>query len=69
MTISRLYGKGKRPFDRVNFAAGQKPLLDVITNFGAIYDDSALWVQDNYRQDKSPDGNDYIEILIEELAQ
>ena len=67
VTITRMFGKGKRAFDRINFAAGQKPLLDTLTNYGAIYDDNALWCQDHYLQLKSPDGNDYIEVLIEEL--
>ena len=69
VTITRLYGKGKRAYDRINFAAGQKPLLDTLTNYGAIYDDNALWCEDHYTQSKSPDGNDYIAVLIEELAQ
>lgn len=68
VTVTRFYGKGKRPFDRMNFAAGQKPLLDVITNFGALYDDSELWCQDNYVQTRSADGVDYIELKIEELC-
>ncbi len=68
VTITREYGKGRRPFDRTNFAAGCKPLLDTLTNYGAIYDDSALWVQDHYQQIKSPDGIDRIRVLIEEFA-
>lgn len=68
VTITRLIGKGKRPFDRRNYAGGQKPLLDTLTNFGAIYDDSETWCEDHYVQCKSPDGIDYIEVKIEELC-
>jgi hypothetical protein len=67
VTITRLYGKGKRPFDRRNFAGGCKPLLDTLTNFGALYDDSELWCEDHYQQLKSPDGKDYVEVKIEEF--
>lgn len=66
--IERLYGRGKRPYDRINFAAGQKPLLDTLVNFGALYDDSIIWCQDNYRQTKSEDGIDYVTVTIEELG-
>lgn len=67
VTITRFYGKGKRPFDRQNFAGGCKPLLDTLTNFGALYDDSELWCQSHYQQLKSPDGKDYVEVKIEEF--
>lgn len=65
--VTRYFGKGKRAFDRVNFAAGCKPLLDTIVNFGALYDDSELWAEDHYLQLRSSDGLDYIEIRIEEF--
>jgi hypothetical protein len=67
VTITRFYGKGKRPFDRRNFSGGCKPLLDTLTNFGALYDDSELWCEDHYQQLKSPDGIDYVEVKIEEF--
>lgn len=68
VTFTRWYGKGNRAYDRRNFAGGCKPLLDTVVNYGALYDDSAAWVQDNYVQVKSTDGIDYIEVKIEELA-
>ncbi len=68
VTLVRHFGAGKRAFDAKNFAGGAKPLLDTLTNFGAIYDDSETWVQDNYVQLKSLDGRDYIEVRLEELA-
>ncbi len=68
VTITREYGNRKRPFDRINFAGGSKPLLDTIVNFGALYDDNSAWCEDHYVQRKSEDGNDYITVCIEELA-
>jgi hypothetical protein len=68
VTITRHYGLKKRPYDRRNFEGGCKPLLDTLTNFGAIYDDSETWCQDHYRQTKSPDGIDRVEVVIEELS-
>lgn len=67
VTITREYGKGKRAYDRVNFMAGCKPLLDTVVNFGALYDDSENWVDDFYRQFKSLDGLDYLEVKVEEM--
>lgn len=67
VTITREYGKGKRAFDSGNFSGGCKPLLDTLTNFGALYDDSDLWCEAHFLQRKSPDGNDYVEVRIEEL--
>lgn len=67
VTITRLYGTGKRPFDTINFAGGCKPLLDTLTNCGALYDDSPTWCQDHYLQEKATDGVDKIRIVIEEL--
>lgn len=69
VTITRLYGKGKRPFDRQNFAGGCKPLLDTLTNFGALYDDKELWCEDHHLQLKSPDGIDYVEVKLEEFCE
>lgn len=67
VTITRLYGKGRRPYDRINFAGGCKPLLDTIVNCGGLYDDNPTWCQDFYLQEPSPDGVDRVRILIEEL--
>ncbi len=68
VTITRHYGTKKRAFDSANFAGGCKPLLDTLTNFGALYDDSDLWCEAHYLQLKSPDGTDRVEVKIEELA-
>lgn len=68
ITITRLYGHGKRSFDSQNFAGGCKPLLDTLVKFGALYDDNDMWCSAHYKQCKSPDGIDYIEVQIEELA-
>lgn len=68
VTITRLYGAGKRPFDAINFAGGCKPLLDTLTNCGAIRDDSPTWVEDHYTQEKSPDGIDRIRVVVEDIA-
>jgi hypothetical protein len=67
VTITRFYGTGKRPFDRKNFEGGCKPLLDTLTNFGALYDDKEMWCEDHYVQTKSADGIDYVELKIEEF--
>lgn len=68
VTVTRQYGKGKRPFDSAqNFSGGCKPLIDTLTNFGAIYDDSDTWCQSHYLQEKSLDGKDYVEVKIEEI--
>jgi hypothetical protein len=67
VSITRMYGKNERPHDRINFAAGCKPLLDVIVEYGGLYDDSAAWCEDHYEQKKSPDGKDYVIVTIEEI--
>lgn len=67
VTITRIYGSGKRAFDSQNFAGGCKPLLDTLTNFGAIYDDSDTWCNSHYLQTKSPDGIDYVQVQIDEF--
>lgn len=69
VTLTRLYGKGKRPYDRENYSGGCKPLVDTLTNYGALYDDSETWCERHYLQSRSPDGVDYIEIKLEELQQ
>lgn len=68
VVITRWYGTGKRPFDSGNFAGGTKPLVDTLTNFGALYDDSNTWCECHHVQIKSPDGKDYVEVQIQELA-
>jgi hypothetical protein len=68
VTVTRLYGKGKRTFDNINFAGGCKPLIDTLVNMGALYDDNPTFLEDHYLQAKSPDGVDRVVVLIEELA-
>ncbi len=67
--VTRVYGKGKRPYDSGNLIGGCKPLLDTLTNFGAIYDDKDLWCESHYRQEKSLDGLDYLEVRIDEFVE
>lgn len=67
VTLTRYYGLKKRAFDSQNFAGGCKPLLDTLTNFGAIYDDSDMWCEAHHLQVKSPDGKDYVEVRLEEF--
>lgn len=69
VTITRVFGKGKRPFDRVNFAGGCKPLLDTLVNCGALYDDSPTWCMDYYLQERALDGVDRMRVMIEELSE
>lgn len=66
--ITRVYSGRQRPYDRINFASGCKPLLDTLVEFGGLYDDSPTWCDDYYEQRKSPDGKDYIVVTIDEFA-
>lgn len=68
VTITRHYGTKQRAYDRINYAAGCKALLDVLVGYGVLYDDSELWCEDHYRQVKSVDGVDRVTVLVEELA-
>lgn len=65
--ITRWYGKGRRKFDQENVVGGSKPLLDVMQNLQLIINDNTKYWQGFYKQRKSPDGQDYITIELEEL--
>lgn len=69
LNVYRMYGKGRRKYDRINMAAGCKSLLDVLVTTGVLYDDNEAWLQDNYEQQRSPDGGDYVVLTVEDYAQ
>ena len=52
VTITRIYGKRKRPFDRINYASGCKPILDQLKKQNYIFDDSPKWIDDFYEQER-----------------
>ena len=67
--IVRHYGGHARRRDRINYAGGAKPLLDVLVLEGILVDDSEQWVDDYYEQVRSDDGQTYIEVIVEELKR
>lgn len=52
VTITRIYGRKKRAYDRINFASGCKPILDMLKRQNYIHDDSPKWIDDQYEQRK-----------------
>jgi hypothetical protein len=66
--ITRLWGAGKRTYDQKNFEWGQKPLVDVLTNFAVILDDKPSTWRGYYRQERSADGVDRFRVQLLEYA-
>lgn len=65
--FTRLYtGRGKAR-DRVNGAAGMKPLLDALVRCELLVDDSEQWVDDYYhqRRDEHLSG---VEVVVQEVT-
>ncbi len=67
IVVTRLIGKGKRAFDRVNWAGGAKPIVDSLVKAGLLVDDTEKWLDDVYGQEKAVDGKDGVRVRIEEL--
>lgn len=72
----RVYGLGPskrawcKPFDKINYAAGGKPLLDGLVRSGWIIDDKPEYCDDYYlEQLPSNDGTHYIQIEIEDVKR
>lgn len=53
VTITRLYGKGKRELDYGNMVGGCKPILDILKKLGYIWDDSPMFIKEKYLQAKN----------------
>ena len=68
LTITRLWGKGKRALDRDNLIIGCKPLIDVIVRAGWVFDDKPKYLEVVYKQVKNPNGLNEIEIKLEQLV-
>jgi len=66
ISITRLWGKGKRAYDYGNLVGGLKPLLDEIVRAGLLLDDSPKCCADYYYQYKAPDGIDRVVIVLED---
>lgn len=66
VTLTRIWGKRQRAFDRGNLIGGLKPVLDGLRDVGLIVDDSAKWCEDHYSQ-RGPEAQSGIGITIEEL--
>ncbi len=68
VTLTRLYGKGKRAFDLDNLATGCKPVLDAMVRSGLLTGDDASRVEIHYQQEKSVRLLSSLRVLIEEFA-
>jgi Holliday junction resolvase RusA-like endonuclease len=64
--LTRYWAKGCRPYDLENLVGGLKPLIDVLKRNGVIIDDAPKWWRGYYRQEKSADGANRLEIEIRE---
>ncbi len=69
LVVTRIFGKGQRPYDEGNLVGGAKPLVDALRDAKVIVDDSPKWVQIWYRQERSPRGKEHVEVLVEELVE
>jgi hypothetical protein len=67
--VTRLWGYKQRAMDRINFAAGCKPLLDVLCTAGHLVGDAPHQLDDWYDQMKSTDGIARVRLRIEELLE
>jgi hypothetical protein len=68
VVLTRHRGYRKREYDSDNLLAGAKPLRDVLTVLGLITGDDPTRARFFYTEEKSLDGNDYVEITLEEFA-
>lgn len=66
VTLSRIYGKGKRAYDRDNLATGCKPIVDAMVKAGILIGDRPDQAEIHYEQARG-DG-DMLRVLVEELA-
>lgn len=66
LLVTRIYKRRKRAFDEGNLVGGFKPLIDALTGRGLVVDDSPRFVKIWYEQRPSTDGDDHVEVTIEE---
>ncbi len=52
VTLTRMWGKGQRAYDKDNLLVGAKPLCDVLTAQNLILDDKISCAEIHYRQEK-----------------
>lgn len=67
VTLTRLYSKHGRKYDRGNLVGGCKILLDAIVRAGLIVDDREEYVEDHYRQERAEAPG--VRIEIEEIGR
>ena len=65
VVIARHYGKGRRKYDHDNMVGGCKPIIDLLVRQGYLYNDTPEYVEVEYIQVKSDDGEDQIEIQVD----
>jgi Holliday junction resolvase RusA-like endonuclease len=65
VTFTRVYKKGKRPYDDDNLTAGFKGARDVLTRLGLLVDDTAKFLEAHYSQ--RPGEEDGVEVVLEDL--
>jgi hypothetical protein len=79
VTITRLMGKGQRPFDYDNLVAGAKPVVDAMKppanrrgrrtdGASLIVDDGPAYVRVTYEQERSADGRPGTLITVEDVS-
>jgi Holliday junction resolvase RusA-like endonuclease len=68
VTLTRVWARRQRRFDRINLAGGLKPVLDALVKHRLLVDDSEKWCEDHYEQ-RGPSPDPGIEVVIEELAE
>jgi hypothetical protein len=65
--LTRVYRKGKRPYDPDNLLWGFKPLVDIMVAEGIFLDDDPKSLERIYKQIPGHSDNDSIHICIQEL--
>jgi len=67
VTLTRYFTGRERLMDRINYAAGCKPILDAMVRSGLLVDDNPKHLRDHYQQirDEHLSG---VEIRIEEIG-
>lgn len=68
LIITRGWAKGHRAYDYINLVGGAKPIVDVMVEYGYLYDDTPDWLEDYYLQRKSISDKGHIWIMLTELV-
>lgn len=64
-SITRVYSSRKREMDMANIVGGFKPLVDLLSEFGIIVDDSPRYFECSYNQEKG--GQTHVALILKEI--